>query len=135
MALVDDPSVTDQDILLRALLPDWIRPRNGIPGISKQAFLDGNTGEASFFVNGPGVETEVRRIFPGKRIGATTGRAVRQGGFVIARRPEDAAPFTGDPNRHVVIGNVQRAARLPYERCGRCIALHEDTRILPDPQP
>ena len=131
MPLVDDASIPNEAILLRALLPGWIHEQDGIRRISKQAFLDGQTHEASCFIDGAGVQSEVRRIFPGKEIGAVTARAVRESGFVIERRPKEADPFTGDRNAHVVIGTAQSLRRIEYERCAKKIAIHAETRILP----
>jgi|SRR5208282_3002365 len=130
MPLVDDASIPDEAVLLRALLPNWIHEQDGIRRISKQAFLDGQTGEASCFIDGAGVQAEVRRIFPGKEIGAVTARVVRESGFVIARRPNEADPFAMDANAHVVIGTAQQLRRIEYERCAKRIAIHAETRIL-----
>jgi hypothetical protein len=131
MPLIDDASVPDEAILLRVLLPKWICTENGIRRVTKQAFMDGLTGEASCFIEGAGVQEEVRRIFPGMEIAAVLARTIRQSGFVIERRPREADPFTGDPNAHVVIGTAQQVRRLEYERCAKRIAIHPDTRILP----
>jgi hypothetical protein len=135
MPLIDDASVSDEAILLRVLLPNWICEQNGVRRVTKQAFLDGETGEASCFIDGAGVQDEVRRIFPGKEVAAIPARVVRECGFVIERRPDEADPFTGDPNAHVVLGTAVQVRRLEYERCAKRIALHIDTRILPEGNP
>lgn len=131
MAVVDDPSIPADAVLLRVLLPGWTCLKNARYRPATHAFTDGRTGEVSCFIAGPGVEAEVRRMFPGLEIATVPAGVVRESGFAIERRPGECEGFNGDAGAHVVIGAPLEVTRLEYDRRARRIAVHSQTTILP----
>lgn len=133
MPVVNDPSIPDEAILLRVLLPGWTCHKNQRYRPQSLAFTDGHTYEASCFIASEGVEAEVRRMFPQYEIAAVPAGVVRRSGFAIQRRPGECEGFQGDPNAHVVIGSAVSVSKKEYERCARAIAVDAETKILPEP--
>jgi hypothetical protein len=135
MPIVNDDTIPDEAILLRVLHDGWTCTRNGQRRPNSLAFLDGHSGEPSCFIQGDGVETQVRQMYPGHEIASFTARAVRESGYVIQRRPNECGSFGGDPNDHVVIGPPGAMGKNAKVRSARRIAEHQATAILPSPQP
>lgn len=130
MPLQNDASIGDNAVLLRVLHDNWIYRDGERRRPTKQAFMDGNTGEVSCFIDGPGVREEIRRMFPGREIAAVRAQVVRDSGFVIERRPADCGNFRGAPDSHVVIGPPVQLRRLECERCAHRIAVHPDVILV-----
>ncbi|PYU22862.1 MAG: hypothetical protein DMG32_17200 [Acidobacteria bacterium] len=131
MAVVNDSSIPNDAILLRVLLPGWTCLKNSRYRPTTHAFIDGRTGEVSCFIVGPGVEAEVRRMFPDFEIATVPANVIRGSGFAIERRPGECTGFNGDPGAHVVIGAPDEVTRREYERRAKKIAVHLETTILP----
>lgn len=130
MAPQNDVSVYDGAVLLRVLQRNWVCTDGDRRRPTKQAFQDGNTGEASCFVDGPGVRDELRRMFPGLDLAEVPAAVVRQSEFAIERRPAECGDFRGDAGLHVVIGPPAAITRLEYERRARRIATHPDVAVV-----
>ena len=137
MPLLDDATIPDNAILLRVLRqdPNWTTNKGGRRRPSNLAFYEAR-GEVSYFIDAPGMLTELRRIFPGQEIVNVPAAVIRGVGFAIVRRPNDCpADFQCDRTCHVVAGPSGELQRLEFQRRARAIAKHQDVTILPSEAP
>lgn len=131
MALQNDATVLDTATLYRILHEDWITSKGGNRRAASIAFFEAQ-GEVSYFVDGPNVLEELRRIFPGKEIASIPASVIRQKGFAIERRPTECpTDFHANHGSHVVCGPAQPMERNVYEKLARSIAKHPDVAIVP----
>lgn len=131
MALQDDATVVGTVTLYRVLHADWITSKGGNRRPASIAFFEAH-GEVSYFVDGPDVLEELRRIFPGKEIASVPASVIRQKGFAIERRPAECpTDFHADHGCHVVCGPAQPMERNVYEKLARSIVKHPDVAIVP----
>ena len=138
MPLQDDQTIPDDAILYRVLpLPSWIKTEGEKRRPSSIAFYEAR-GEVSYFVDGPGMIAEVRRMFPGMEIACVPASVLRSAevGFVIERRPAECPDgFQSDPAYHVVAGPNGELTRNEFQRRAGRIAKHPDVTILPKEPP
>lgn len=132
MPLTDDPSIPIEATLLRVLVaPGWVTNKGGTRRPSSIAFFEAQ-GEVSFFVDGPGVVAELRRIFGGVEIASVPAAALRNVGVAVERRPEECPPdFRCDANSHVVAGPAIAMEEREYERRARSVAKQPGVSLLP----
>ncbi len=138
MPLQDDVSIPHDAMLYRVLpKPSWIKTEGETRRPSSIAFYEAR-GEVSYFVDGPGMLAEVRRIFPGMEIARVPASVLRstEVGFVIERRPADCPEdFHCDPANHVVAGPSAEITRNEFQRRARRVAKHTDVTIVPQEPP
>lgn len=117
----DDPSIAEEAHLLRVLHDGWVTSKGGRERPTSNSFLD-STFENSCFVEGEITRQELRQLLGNKRIARIPARVVRQAGFQIERRPDEAPPGCSAPAAHVVCGPPTEIHRGLYERASRAIA-------------
>jgi hypothetical protein len=132
MPLQDDQSISGNAVLFRVLQdPNWTTYKGGRRRPSSLAFYEAH-GEVSYFVDTPGMLSELHRIFPGREIARVPASVVRQQGFAIERRPNECPDdFQCDRTCHVVAGPTSEIQRLEFQRRARTIATHQDVTIIP----
>ncbi|SRR5216684_6341396 len=137
MPLLDDATIPGNAVLFRVLHQHkgWITSKGGTPRPSSIAFFEAH-GEVSYFVNAPGMLTELRRIFQGSEIASVPASVIREKNLAIERRPAECpVGFQCDPACHVVVGPNGEMERNVYERNARSIAKHPDVKIVPNDPP
>jgi hypothetical protein len=140
MPLIDDQTIPVDAILFRVLLPDpnWTTNKGGRLRPASLAFYSAEQ-EVSYFLESPGMLTELQRIFPGHKIARVPAAVMRGQGFAIERRPDPAdcpADFGCDRACHVVAGPNAELPRPEFQRRARNIATHQDVTIIkPEAQP
>jgi len=83
MAIVDDATISNEDLLLRILLEDWITSTEAETRPNSLAFLDSNF-ENSCFISNEQSFTELQRLFPGRPAAGVPVEVLRAKGFVVA---------------------------------------------------
>ena len=124
---VDDPSILNEDILLRRIMPDWWRFDQNLNAVrpSSQAFNDHRSGTAMSVhlltvLEKHGAEANaVLDGLPGFALAAITAGLVRQWGQGVRR-----APLAGDPAHAEVFGKKTQAVR-------RALARHSTWMVEP----
>src|SRR5689334_6166944 len=106
MPIINDGTISDETIVLRILLPGWTCIRDGKIRPQSLAFIDGKSGEPSFFIEQAGVIDAIRKEYPGCLIARTTAGVVRAAGYAVERRPAESPKYIENPDLHVVIGPV-----------------------------
>jgi hypothetical protein len=131
MPLLDDGTILADAVLLRVLPhPGWITNKGGIRRPSSIAFYEAY-GEVSYFLDGPGVVAELRRIFKDAEIARVPVQVIRAIGFAIERRPDECPiGFRCDRSNHVVAGPAQQMDRNVYEKLARSIAKQPAVTII-----
>jgi hypothetical protein len=85
----------------------------------------------SYFIDVPGMLTELNRIFPGSEIARVPALVVRTVGFAIERRPDECPEdFQCDRACHVVAGPPAELTRLEFQRKARNIAKDPSVTII-----
>jgi hypothetical protein len=131
----DDAGIGNDQWLLRALLRRWITSKGGRERPSTESF--DSTYETSCFL-----ESELSLEDARKYLIATMGdhaaelrfaripvAVVREAGFAIERRP-DEAEGCANPAAHVVIGPINPMRPKDYEKATRIIATDVRVTIL-----
>lgn len=137
MPLTDDGTIPANAVLLRALpYPSWITNKRGTRRPSSAAFFS-TRQEVSYFLEAPGILTELRRILQSSDFARVPASVIRGLGLVIERRPAECPlGFRGDPASHVVVGPPEQMQRNEYEKRARSIAKHPNVSlVVPDPPP
>jgi hypothetical protein len=141
---VDDAGITNQICVLRAL-PNWVTLDNGRERPKSEAFTD-SSFENSCFVEGEisiddivaflldhARRQEDHRLIEQIENGLAFARisvsVIRENGFIIERRP-DEAPGCTNPAAHVVVGPPEEIRRKVYERAAKAIVKHPLTTII-----
>ena len=136
MPIIDDGSIPNETVLFRILLPGWTCGEEGTKRPQSLAFIDGQTGEPSLFMEEPGVLAAIRDKYPNYEIARATAGVVRAAGFAIERRPAESPEYINNPNSHVVIGLAATPeSNKALTRMARKIATDENTTILPVSHP
>jgi hypothetical protein len=91
--------------------------------------MDSNQ-ENSCFVENEITLQELNRIFPGRKIARIPVPLVRQFGYAIERRPEEAPDDCANRNSHVVVGPIREIGKNEYERSAKGIVISEQITIL-----
>ena len=104
----DDPeSIPDDALLYRVLYEEnWSHMDGDVRRVSSHAFKDTLSFEASCFLAAEKPLSQLKEMFPGKRICVASAGEVRKAQHIIARAPED-----GDAS-HVVLcppGDLKRS--------------------------
>jgi hypothetical protein len=128
MAIVDDATISNEDILLRILLDDWIKNTETGSRPNSLALLDSNFENSCFISNAESL-TELQRLFPGLPVAGIPVEVIRTEGFVVGRRPNECpSGYAGDPNGHVVVGPPEPCGRKDYQRKSQAIV--KDRRVF-----
>jgi|SRR5579863_3102513 len=132
MPLQDDQTIAPDAVLLRVIpnYPNWTAIEGGRVRPTSLAFFSDNQ-EISYFIDGPGMRTELGRIFSGNNAALVPASVVREQGFAIERRPgECPEDFRCDRSSHVVAGPVAEMARKAHQGLARRIARHPEVTII-----
>src|SRR5947209_4263770 len=101
---IDDPTISDDDELMRGLLPRWITLKGGRERPTTDAFLDSNY-ENSCFLSLRDNPEFVQQVLAPLRRAIVTARLIRSVGWIVERRPDECpAEYRGNKADHVVIG-------------------------------
>src|SRR5215813_4557282 len=131
MPIVNDGTISDETALLRIMLPGWTCKKGGNTRPQSLAFIDGQSGEPSFFIEQPGVVEAIRKQYPGCVIARTTAEVVRAAGYAIERRPVESPNFIDNSELHVIIGPAAPlTSKKELTRMARKISENESTTIL-----
>lgn len=121
MAIVDDPTILDQTIVLRVLLEGWVSETNNRIRPNSLSFLDSNY-ENSCFISSAGSLSELQRLFPGKPVAGVPVAVLRMNGFAVEHRPDECPEeYRGDRGDHVVVGPPEPCGRKEYQRKSQAI--------------
>jgi hypothetical protein len=131
MPLLDDATIPPEAVLFRVLYKNWTTTdKVGRRRPSSIAFFS-TEQEISYFIDGPGILAELRRLFPGNEIARVPVSVLRGEGFAIERRPTECGEdFRCDRNSHVVAGPTTEIRRNDYQKRAGRIAKHLDVSIL-----
>lgn len=115
----DDDSISDDALLWRGILPQWIHQlADGSTQPQSLAFVDGSeSGEVSFFL---AAETSKERVMAGRpftHIAVVRATVLRELGYTLARDPGGASGDTA----HVVACPDERKTRKQIQRDARKI--------------
>jgi len=128
MAVVDDSTILNNDVLLRILLEDWIKKTETGSRPNALALFDSNFENSCFISNAQSL-SELQRLFPGLPVAGIPVEVIRTNGFVIERRPDECpVDYAGDRNDHVVVGPPEPCGRKEYQRM--CRAIVKDPRVF-----
>ena len=129
MPIEDDPSISNEAIVLRVLLPDWITTKGGRTRPTSHALLElGGTGECSCFLSSETILVKLANKFPGKSVAAIPAMVLRQNNFAVRRQPDDCPEDLIDEHGiHVVIGPKDQCNNHQTEKRARAIVT--DARV------
>lgn len=125
----DDLEITDDRFLLRVLFGRWLTRKEGRERPTSESLMDSNQ-ENSCFIENEITIGELNRIFPGRQIARIPVGLVRQFGYAIERRPDEAPEDCANPNSHVVIGPLRELGKNAYERAAKGIVTSEQIAII-----
>lgn len=125
----DDELIGSEGHVLRVLLSRWITMKGGRERPTSDSLKDTNC-ENSCFVEGEISLEELRSLFGGRRMARIPVRLLRQHGFWLERRPEEAPEGCTCPNSHVVCGPPTPPPRKDYESMSRQIVTSTDIEII-----
>lgn len=126
---LDDPSVRNDQALLRVLLSKWFTTKGGRPRPTSDSLTDSNF-ENSCFVEGEISVQELRTLFPGLRIARIPVGLLRQQHFAIERRPDEAPQGCSAPESHVVVGPIRDFDRGHYEKSASAIVKDPSVQVF-----
>jgi hypothetical protein len=123
---VDDAGIGNDQWLLRALLRKWITTKGGRERPSSESF--DSTYETSCFLEAEISLEDVRAYLvaelgehaAGLAFARIPVAAVREAGFAVERRPEEAVGCA-NPAAHVVIGPIGQMPPKDYLRAAKAI--------------
>jgi hypothetical protein len=125
----DDPGLANDGYVLRVLLDRWVTTKGGRERPTSDSFLDSNF-ENSCFVEGEISQNELRLLLGDRRIARVPVRVIREAGYWLERRADEAPPGCSHPDSHLVCGPPQDIARGPYEKAARSIVKSPDVEVL-----
>jgi len=128
----DRPSIPDDRRLVRvAIRESWIQvdKNTGQLRPTSDSLLESNF-EASCFIQGEVPIEEIQRLFPQKRLYIVTAGVLREAGFFIERRPDEAPDGLSRPEAHVVVGPPTEIARNNYTRSCRAVVKNPAIEII-----
>lgn len=128
----DLDSIQNERRLIRVLIrEDWLH-KDEVTGISRPTsnFLLDSNFEASFFIEGEVSVEEVQGLFPGKRLAIIGATTLRDAGFWIERRPDEAPKGMSHPEAHVVVGPQSEIPRNQYTRACRQVVKSPTIEII-----
>ncbi len=125
----DALDIGEEQYLLRILKPKWTVLENDRERPTKEALTDTNY-ENSCFVEGEISADEIEQLFPGLKVARLPVQVVRESGFIIERRPDEAPNQCSNPRSHVVVGPSTEIRRLEYERLAKRVVKNERVTIL-----
>lgn len=140
----DDRAINNDQRLWRAL-PNWITAKDGRERPKSESLTD-SSYENSCFVEGEITLEEIvafllagaqqqedamlmKLIEEGLPFALLPVGVVREAGFIVERRPEEA-DGCANPNAHVVVGPAAEIRRKDYERSAKKIVKHEAVTII-----
>ena len=140
----DDQAINNDQRLWRAL-PNWTTAKEGRERPKSEALTD-SSYENSCFVEGEITLEEVvafllagaqqqedeilmKLIEQGLPFAVLPVGLIREAGFILERRPEEAEGCA-NPNAHVVVGPPEEIRRKEYERAAKKIVKHETVTIV-----
>lgn len=127
--VIDDPTIGTEGAVLRVLHGKWITTKGGRERPTSDSLLDSNF-ENSCYVEGEISVDELRLIFDGKRIARIPVKLLRDEGFWLERRPEEAPSGCTCPMAHVVCGPPDSFIRGVYEAKARRIVKSPEIELL-----
>lgn len=127
----DDPSIGPDAVVLRVLHSNWVTTKGGAERPTSDSLRDSNF-ENSCFIEEEISADELRAldIFSGKRIARIPAKLLRDQGYWLERRPDEAPEGCVNPNAHVICGPPNSPVRKVYEEMARRIVKSLDIRIL-----
>jgi len=128
MAIADDATIPNNNVLLRILLDDWIKKTATGSRPNSLALFDSNFENSCFISNAQSL-SELQRLFPGLPVAGIPVDIIRANGFVVERRPTECPEdYAGDRNDHVVVGPPEPCGRKEYQRM--CQAIVKNPRVF-----
>ncbi len=97
--------------------------------LTSDSLLESNF-EASFFVEGEVSIEEIQRLFPGKRLAIIAAAILRNAGFWIERRPDEAPDGLSRPEAHVVVGPPREIPKNKYVRACRQVVKNPAIEVI-----
>lgn len=125
----NDDQITDGTLVLRALLPKWSVVKQSRERPTTDSLTD-STFENSCFIAEEITLTEIHVLFPDLKIAVIPVRVLREHGFAIERRPDEAPPGCTVPQSHVVVGPTRAVNRGLYENAARRIVKDTAVRVI-----
>jgi hypothetical protein len=125
----DDPSIGEDDNVLRVLWPNWVTAKGGRERPTSDSLQDSNFENSCFVEDEISLE-ELRSLFDGKKIARIPVRLLRAEGYWLERRPGEAPANCTNPASHLVCGPPDAPVRGVYEGKARRIVKSLDVVIL-----
>jgi hypothetical protein len=126
---LDEPGITDEAYVLRALLDKWVTTTDGRERPRSDSLTDSNH-ENSLFVEGEISVDELRQLTGLTRVARVPVRLLRAAGYLIERRPDEAPDGCTRPESHVVCGPPEAMGKKQYERAARSIVTSLEIEML-----
>jgi hypothetical protein len=114
---IDDPSIPDDAVLWRRILPSWVHKSPEGERPQSFAFIDTLSGEVSFQIAAETTKQDVLQDYPDHRIVAIKAAFLRSLGYVLVRDPE------GGGAAHVLMCPATPMKRKALEKDAKRIAL------------
>lgn len=128
----DKATIPNESNLIRVAIRDsWIQvdKNTGLLRPTSDSLLESNF-EASFFVEGEVTVEEIQHLFPQKRLYLVTASILREVGFWLERRPDEAPEGLSRPEAHIVAGPPTEIQRNVYTRSCRNVVKNPAIRIV-----
>jgi hypothetical protein len=125
----DDLRISPEGAVLRVLHERWVTFKGGRERPTTDSLMDSNY-ENSCFIEGEISLEELHVLFPGRKIARIPVWLLRQEGYWLERRPDEAPEACTNPAAHIVCGPPDSPTRGNYEAKARRIARSPDVRIL-----
>jgi len=128
----DVDGIHDDCRLIRVLVKaSWLQldKNSGNLRPTSDSIQDGNS-EASFFIEGEVHIEEIQGLFPGRRLVIIPAAILREAGFWIERRPDEAPDNLSCGEAHVVVGPPREIPRNVYIRACRLVVKNPAVVII-----
>jgi hypothetical protein len=127
----DDPSIGPDAVVLRVLHANWVTTKGGAERPTSDSLKDSNF-ENSCFVEEEISVDELRNIaiISGKRIARIPVKLLREEGYWLERRPDEAPEGCTNPAAHLICGPPDFPPRGQYEAKARRIVRSADVQVL-----
>lgn len=141
----EDDRAIDNDKRLWRALPDWVTAKEGHERPKSESLTDSSYENSCFLESEITLEEIVAYLLAGAQqqghdklmklieeglpFALIPVGVIREAGFIVERRPEEAEGCA-NPNAHVVVGPAAEIRRKDYERAAKKIVKHETVAIV-----
>ncbi len=125
----DEPGLADDAFVLRVLHDGWVTTKGGRERPTSNSFKDSNF-ENSCFLESEISRDELRLLLGDRRITRVPVRVIREAGFWLERRADEAPDGCTRPESHLVCGPPQKIDWGRYEKAARSIVTSPEVQLI-----